>query len=143
MCLSYALAGKGRICLYVAHTHTLICSHLQAVAESCGVGSCLFCLICLRAFWLFLANPGHTLKTSKNRVHTGYLSFVDMLVALENVPFYLSHLIRRLVSCYQSCMSVDHRATSPVGRTGAKEEVRKSHSLRQRFPPTNFPSPFL
>ena len=48
------------------HTHT--CTDSQQQMEGyfpweeslCGVGSCLSCLICSRAFWLFLAQPANT-----------------------------------------------------------------------------------
>lgn len=122
----------------------------------CGVGSCLSCLICLRAFWLFLAHPANTqlTLTLNTLVHTGCFRFSYRLLLLG--PFHglekvhlqreyvcaLSNLIlSSLTVADPSCVSNDRNLASdwPVWCERGGE---KSHLFKQNFFGDNFPSLF-
>lgn len=88
-----------------------------------GVGSCLSCLICLRAFWLFLARPPSTqLKKTHSCTHVAsdLVTYLVLLLGLFHglekavvstegyvcKPCYL--VLSSLTVAGTSCLSNDH-----------------------------------
>lgn len=70
----------------------------------CGVGRCISFLICLRAFWLFLAHPANTRSHFTGRLRRGCFSF--------GCPLWLWAPLGLRHTCALSVVAVMHQMTT-------------------------------